>query len=241
SCGGGRPPAEPDPPQGGDARRSRGAGRAVPAPRPRVRHARGLLPPRVSRSRVRRMPGAEAMSFDDAYTGFLTHLSPIPGRAGDPEVSFWGGIVPPWGPRDRELSLGGAGWTDDDARGACVGEAIERFQAYALPADEIVESSCADWPLDEPAVGPEGWVLFHPDQYRSRLFPFAPFSRDTRCRWVCFREAGTGSPRWIPEEFGFLFHAAGDRPRISLAYSTGLSCGRSGHPILLRGLQEAIE
>jgi len=187
------------------------------------------------------MPGAEAMSFDDAYTGFLTHLSPIPGRAGDPEVSFWGGIVPPWGPRDRELSLGGAGWTDDDARGACVGEAIERFQAYALPADEIVESSCADWPLDEPAVGPEGWVLFHPDQYRSRLFPFAPFSRDTRCRWVCFREAGTGSPRWIPEEFGFLFHAAGDRPRISPAYSTGLSCGRSGHPILLRGLQEAIE
>lgn len=181
------------------------------------------------------------MSFDDAYTGILTHLSPIPRRAGDPDVSFWGGVVPPWGPRDRELSLGGAGWTDDDARDACVGEAIERLQAYPLPADGIVESAFNGWPLEDPAIEPERWVLFHPDQYRSPQFPFAPFTRDTRVRWACFREAGTGLARWIPEEFGFLFHAAGDRPRIAPAYSTGLCCGRPGHPILLRGLQEAIE
>jgi len=190
---------------------------------------------------MRRVRRAEAVSFDDAYTGILTHLSPIARRAGDPDVFFWGGVVPPWGPRARELSLGGAGWTDEDARDACIGEAIERLQAYPLPADEIVESSTADWPRDEPAVEPERWVLFHPDQYRSPSFPFAPFSRDTRCRWVCMREAESGRPRWVPEEFGFLFHSAGDRPRIAPAYSTGLSCGRSGHPILLRGVQEVIE
>jgi len=181
------------------------------------------------------------MSFDDPYTGILTRLSSIPRRAGDPDVRLWGGVVPPWGPRDRELPLGGAGWTDDDARDACIGEAIERLQAYALPEDEIVEATLADWPLAEPAVGPDRWVLFHPDSYHSAYFPFAPFTRETRCRWVCFREAETGEPRWIPEEFGFLFHAPGDRPRLSPAYSTGLSCGRAGHPVLLRGLQETIE
>jgi len=181
------------------------------------------------------------MSFDDAYTGILTRLSPIPRRAADPDVRLWGGVVPPWGPRDRDLPLGGAGWDDDAARDACVGEAIERLQAYALPSDGIVEASFAGWPLDEPAIEPERWVLFHPDQYRSRRFPFAPLSRETRCRWVCFREAGTGLPRWIPEEFGFLFHPAGDRPRIAPAYSTGLSCGRASHPVVLRGLQEVIE
>ena len=177
------------------------------------------------------------MSFDDAYTGILTRLSPIPRRAGDPDVHLWGGVVPPWGPREGDLPLGGAGWSEGDARDACVGEAIERLQAYALPADELVESSFQEWPRDEPAIEPERWILFHPDQ----AVPFAPFTRRKRCRWVCFREAETGAPRWIPEEFGFLFHAAGGEPRVSPAYSTGLSCGRAGQPVLRRGLQEVVE
>jgi ribosomal protein S12 methylthiotransferase accessory factor YcaO len=138
---------------------------------------------------------------------------------------------------ERDLHLGGAGWSDGDARDACVGEAIERLQAYPLPADEVVDASFEEWPRDEPAIGPERWVLFHPDQ----VVPFARFAPEKRCRWVCFRDAATGAPRWIPEEFGFLFHAAGDAPRISPAYSTGLSCGRAGQPVLLRGLQEAVE
>src|SRR6516225_9871950 len=104
------------------------------------------------------------MSFDDAYTGILTRLSSIPRLAGDPDVHLWGGVVPPWGPRDRDLLPGGAGWENGDARDACVGEAIERVQAYPLPADELIEATHADWPLDESALGPERWVLFHAEQ-----------------------------------------------------------------------------
>lgn len=177
------------------------------------------------------------MRFDDAYTGILTRLSAIPRRAHDPAVHLWGGVLPPWGPRRGDLALGGAGWTDDDARDACVGEAIERAQSYPLPDDEVVEASFEDWSRDEPAIGPGRWVLFHPDQ----RIPFAAFARESRARWVCFRDAATGEARWIPEEFGFLFHPPGGGPRLSPSYSTGLSCGRAGHPVLLRGLQEAIE
>lgn len=179
--------------------------------------------------------------FDDAYTGILTRLSRIPRRPHDPEVHLWGGVVPPWGPRAEDLSLGGAGWDDASARDACVGEAIERLQAYPLPGDGGVEASFSGWPLDEPAVEPERWTLFHPDQHREPGFPFAPFTRDTRLRWCCFRDAASGAPRWIPEELGFLFHGPGAGARISPSYSTGLACGRAGHPILLRGLQETVE
>jgi ribosomal protein S12 methylthiotransferase accessory factor len=180
-------------------------------------------------------------AWDDAYTGILTRLSALPRRPPDPDVSLWAGALPPWGPRGRELPLGGAGWASDDAREACVGEGIERLQPYALPDDEIVSATFADWTLEEPAIEPERWVLFHPEQHRAAGFPFAPFTRGTRCRWICFRDAATGSPHWIPEDFGFLFHAPGEGPRRAPSTSTGLSCGRTGHPVVLRGLQELIE
>src|SRR5436190_884010 len=61
------------------------------------------------------------------------------------------------------------------------------------------------------------------------------------CRWVGFRRAGTGEPWWVPDELAFLNSRPGERPRIAAAVSTGLSCGRPGHPVLLRGLQEVIE
>jgi ribosomal protein S12 methylthiotransferase accessory factor len=179
--------------------------------------------------------------FDDAYTGILTRLSPILRRAHDPEVHLWGGELPPWGPRPHGLALGGAGWDAGAARDACIGEAIERLQAYPLPDDEIVEARLSEWPREEPAIGPERWTLFHPDQHRSPGFPFAPFTNEQWCRWVCFRDAATGLPHWIPEELGYLFHAPSAAPRIAPSYSTGLSSGRKDHPVLLRGLQEAIE
>jgi ribosomal protein S12 methylthiotransferase accessory factor len=179
--------------------------------------------------------------FDDAYTGILTRLSPIPRPAPDPELHLWGGELPPWGPRLHGLSLGGAGWDAETARDACIGEAIERLQAYALPGDGVIDARLSEWPLEEPAIGPERWTLFHPDQHCLPGFPFVPFTREQRCRWVCFRDAATGSPQWIPEELGYLFHGVAAGSRIAPSYSTGLSAGKAGHPVLLRGLQEVIE
>ena len=160
-------------------------------------------------------------AFDDAYTGILTRLSRIPRRADDPDVRMWGGAVPPWGPRLQELTLGGAGWDDDAARDACIGEAIERVQAYPLPGDGIIESRFSEWKRPEPAIGPGRWTLFHPDQQA----PFTAFTPDQRIRWVCFREAITGLAQWIPQDFGYLFHESG--ARLAPSYSTGLSCGRA--------------
>jgi ribosomal protein S12 methylthiotransferase accessory factor len=179
--------------------------------------------------------------YASPYTGLFSRFGPLPLRPYDPALPVWAGELPPLGPRPGELAVGGAGWDAEQAESSCVGEAVERLQPYPLPADQAVEASFDAWPLDEPAVEPACWVLFHPEQYARPGFPFAPFTRRLVCRWVCFREALTGSPWWVPEELAYLFLRPGGRHQVCPSVSTGLSCGRAGDPVLLRGLQEVIE
>jgi ribosomal protein S12 methylthiotransferase accessory factor len=179
--------------------------------------------------------------YASPYTGLFSRFGPLPLRPYDPAVPVWAGMLPPWGARGQELAVGGAGWDAAAAEAACVGEAIERLQPYRLPADRVVFGSFAAWPLDEPAVPPERWVLFHPEQYAAAGFPFRPLTAATDCTWVCFREALTGDPWWVPAELAYLFLEPGAAHAIAPAVSTGLSCGRIGDPVLLRGLQEVLE
>jgi ribosomal protein S12 methylthiotransferase accessory factor len=188
------------------------------------------------------MWGGELMApwYASPYTGLFTVLRAVSPLPHDPDVAVWAGVVAPWGPRPQ-LPASGAGWDSAQAKAACVGEAIERLQPYPLPCDQSVEASWARWPLAEPAVEPHRWVLFHPEQYAQPGFPFAPFTDATVCRWTCFRQALTGEPCWVPEELAYLYPRPGEVHRICPAISTGLSCGRAGDPVLLRGLQEVIE
>ncbi len=187
-------------------------------------------------------PGAAVTGWHDSrYTGLFTRFGALDPRPHAPDVPLFSGLLPPWGPLDREIEVGGAGWDGEAAEAACVGEGIERAQSYPLPRDGSIEASADGWPLDEPPVEPSSWALFHPGQHAAPGFPFEPFTRATRCRWTCFRDAITGAARWVPEEFTHLHVRAGARHRICPATSTGLACGRAGMPVLLRGLQEVVE
>jgi ribosomal protein S12 methylthiotransferase accessory factor len=179
--------------------------------------------------------------YASRFTGLFTQFGPVPPRPHDPALAVWAGTVPPGGGREQELATGGAGWNPEAAEAACVGEALERLQAYPLPDDQTVRASWQDWPLDEPAVEPAAWVLFHAEQYAQPGFPFQPFGSATECDWVCCRHAVTGEPWWAPAEFVYLFARLGTRHRLCPSVSTGLSCGRCGDPVLLRGLQEVLE
>jgi ribosomal protein S12 methylthiotransferase accessory factor len=170
--------------------------------------------------------------IDNPYTGLFRVSGRSPREPGDPDVVLWSAAVMPRGPRTSELPAGGAGWTEEAAREAALGEGVERFQPYPLPQDELREGSFDT--LGAPAVDPERWVLFHPEQYASPDFPFRPFTRSTRCRWAAFRRVPDGEAVWVPEEMAFLFL---DGHRVAPGVSTGLSSGRPGHPVLLRGAQ----
>jgi ribosomal protein S12 methylthiotransferase accessory factor YcaO len=176
---------------------------------------------------------------DDPFTGLFTESGPVPRRSHDPDVRVWSGALRLSGGAGM-LTAGGAGWDDDAAEAAGIGEAIERLCPWPLPGDKSIEASVAAWPLDEPPVDPERWVLFHSEQYAVRGFPFRPLARDTLCRWVCFREAGSGQPRWVPEEIAFLSTRPGVCNVLTPAFRRGCRAA-GGDPVLLRGLQEVIE
>jgi ribosomal protein S12 methylthiotransferase accessory factor len=179
--------------------------------------------------------------YASPYTGLFRRCGPVPLRPHDPAVCAWSGTLPRWGPDGADLAAGGAGWDEAAAEAAGVGEAVERWQCRPLPQDESIEASFAAWPLDEPAVEPGRWVLFHAGQYERAGFPFRPLTPRTICRWVCCREAGSGLPWWVPEGQVFLQPRPGTAWEFGPVISTGLSCGRVGDPVLLRGLQEVIE
>jgi ribosomal protein S12 methylthiotransferase accessory factor len=171
------------------------------------------------------------------YTGLFSRHGPVPRRPADPAVYLWSGTLPRWGPGTEDLVVGGAGWDPALAEAAGVGEAMERWRCRVLERDGLVEASFDAWQLDEPAVPPERWVLFHPEQHAHPGFPFRPLKRSTVCRWVRCRVAGSGEACWAPEGLVFLQSDAPFTPGLS----TGLACGRAADPVLLRGLQEVIE
>jgi ribosomal protein S12 methylthiotransferase accessory factor len=175
------------------------------------------------------------------FTGLATRLGPLAPRAHDPEVAVWAAAIARCGPRREEAPVGAAGWTDEAARDACVGEVVERYQPYPLRSDVSVEASYDRWPLDESAIEPDRWVLFHAEQYAAPGFPFRPLARDTVCRWACLRDARSGLPAWVPEELAYLYPRDGTEHRTGPTISTGLSAGRAGDPVVMRGLQETIE
>lgn len=179
--------------------------------------------------------------YASVFTGLFRQFSMVPTRAHDPALHFASGVVAAPADHGRELIGSGAGWDAAAAEAACVGEAVERWQAYPLPDDQRIEASFDRWPLDEPAAAPERWVLFHPEQYARARFPFEPWTRATVCRWVCCRRADDGAPCWVPDELVYLALRPGEHNHLCPGYSTGLACGRAGQPVLLRALQEVIE
>src|SRR5439155_3955080 len=180
--------------------------------------------------------------YQSRFTGLFRDFQQLAPCPYAPQVSSCAGTVPRLHPEQTSVwHVGGCGWSDDAAATACVGEGIERLFAYPTAQDAAIEASYEKWPLDEPAIAPERWVLFHPQQYAIDDFPFEPLTGQTRCRWVCFREVSSGEPQWVPEEFAYLFPRVGCSHRFCPATSTGLAAGTAGQPVVLRALQEVIE
>jgi thiazole/oxazole-forming peptide maturase SagD family component len=180
-------------------------------------------------------------TFDSRFTGLFTRIGPLARRAHDPALALHAAQAAAWRDDLAPVDGGGVGWDDAAAEAAAVGEAVERLQAYPLPQDHVVEASFADWPLDEPAIGPGRWVLFHEEQYRQAGFPYRPFEPTTRCRWTCCRQVLTGEPMWVPADLVYLHPPRGQTQTLCPGLSTGLASGRAGDPVVLRGLQEVIE
>lgn len=176
------------------------------------------------------------MSLASRYTGLFRMLGETPPRAHDPDIHVWAGIPAnrPWPAQD---SVGGAGWSAADAEAACIGEAVERWLTHPLPSDGLIRAAFDRWTLDEPAIDPQRFVRFHPEQ----ATPFERLDRSTEIDWIACRVLGEGTPIWAPADLVFLDLRPGTTPRFGPTISTGWSAHASAQAALESALLEAIE
>lgn len=178
---------------------------------------------------------------ESRFTGLFTQFVRVPLRPYDPRIAISAGAIPAWSTGEPELGCSGAGWSQEEADAACLGEGIERILARPLPIDVTISSSYSDWRHSEPAIPPHHWGLYHAEQYAMDGFPFQPLKTATECRWTCCRKAVTGEAIWVPEELVYLMPRPNERQKYTFGFSTGLSCSETSDKAILRGTQEVIE
>lgn len=172
------------------------------------------------------------------YVGIVTHVDELLAAPDDSRLThvFAIGAAGPEG-----LEPGGSGYAASPAtaRAAALGETIERYAAAQLPpslrlarADELPG-----------AVDPSRFALFAAEQHASPAFPFVPFTRRTRIRWVGGRSLADGSPAFLPAQLVYLAwgQLAEGEELVAYATSSGLACGASFAEAALAALLELVE
>ncbi|WP_406504007.1 TOMM precursor leader peptide-binding protein [Streptomyces sp. NBC_00212] len=135
---------------------------------------------------------------------------------------------------------GGAGFAKKEALNAAIGESLERCAAGLYRSSRLRTASYAQ--LGEEAVAPGAFGLFSAEQYASPGFPFAPFTEDTRVRWVRATRWADGAPCWVPASQVYLYYRrTKEEAPIAASISTGLAAGPTFADAVLGGLSEIVE
>lgn len=135
---------------------------------------------------------------------------------------------------------GGGGFSLRAARSAAIGETVERYSAAYMPAERLVSTTARE--LGTEGLDPDGMTLFSRRQYESDDFPFRPFTRDTKIRWVEAYDLRRERSAWIPAQVAFLNSRLGfDEERIVYSTSNGLACGPTRAEATASGLLELVE
>lgn len=138
-----------------------------------------------------------------------------------------GSIESPW-----ESAAGGIGRSEEGAKLAAIGEAIERYSATLI---ELPRKSKQSVPKSE-QIDAEQWCLFTEDHRRDPAFPFKNiYSSD--CLLTNVFDFQNNNEVWIPHPFVALR----DDYQTGVPTSSGLAAGPSALHALLRAIQELIE
>lgn len=184
-------------------------------------------------------------TFVSPYAGLVTDVHELLRRPGDAGLIRFGGVptVAPelLGPSLEHLqgSSGGVGTSRADARAAAVGELLERYAASWTPPGSPVATASE---LGREAVDPGRFALFAPEQHALDGFPFAPFTSQTRTRWLRGFRLPDGEPVWLPAQLVLLAQELVEgEPPLDDQSSSGLACGQSLEEAVLTGLFEVLE
>lgn len=184
-------------------------------------------------------------TFVSRYTGVVSDVHEVLRRAGDCGLHRFGTMATTsdrlLGPELRHLdgASGGVDASRESARAAAIAEVLERYAASWTPDDSVVATADE---LGPEAVDPESFALYAPAQYTEPDFPFVPFTRSTRIRWIRGFSLPDGEPAWLPAQRALLSQVLEpDEAWIDDGSSNGLACGQTLDEATLSGLLETLE
>ncbi|MGH8931122.1 MAG: YcaO-like family protein [Egibacteraceae bacterium] len=126
------------------------------------------------------------------------------------------------------IGAGCVWWDEDAARGAAVGEAVERYCGNLVPSG-LRRGSYTDLVSGGyPALDPNELALHSPEQHLTPGFPFVPLTRDLLVRWAGGRDLGTGAPLLVPASLMMYCAASVGASQITRRFGANLTTTPTG-------------
>lgn len=217
----------------------------VPAGAARIREELGPDPaPRhpaaAGRSRA-------APSPVDDLTGLVRWVLDIPAEPGEPTIfnaSVKMAETTVYNEHPCYDNNGGSGLTAQDARGAALGEGLERYCCSVYDPGDLLVGSYDEVSRTHPAVRPDDLALFHP-HVGAAPGPArgTAHTHDVPLAWVWAWRPVARTAVLVPACLVYMpyFPATAEEVVLAPAVSTGLACAATVDDAVLRGLCEAVE
>jgi ribosomal protein S12 methylthiotransferase accessory factor len=191
-----------------------------------------------------------ADSLVDERTGVITRLNRFTHHADIPRrlVSVHAHVskmrrISPW--KTDSTTAGTSFESEDLARRAAVGEAVERYCGNIVRPELLRQGSWRQLTAEgEYALDPDTLVLFSDKQYASAGFPFTRFTRDLETFWVRGRSLTRDRPAWLPASlsYGNWHHGPYEAtPPLANLFFAGLAAGPDLEFAIVSALQEIVE
>lgn len=179
----------------------------------------------------------------DPQTGIITGIRRVSVPPGEPAIDSYvverEEFTPFTDGNAMARDEGGAAFSDEAARVATYGEAIERY-CGCVYRDEALRTEAYD-ALDEPALDPTAVVNFAAQQRASMADNTALCGTDDDIAWVAGVDLQTERTSYIPAQLVYLSYPPAAEPFIRNPISTGLAAGTDRAMAIHNGLAECLE
>lgn len=142
------------------------------------------------------------------------------------------------------IAFGSAFNDYERARGAAIGEAMERYCGNFIPQGLLRSSYSALERAGRDALDPTSLVLYSPEQYALPGFPFVPFTRDLPVLWAIGQDMVTGEEVLVPASQVYINYHVGrlrEEPQNHFVMYSGIAAGRGRADAERAALEELIE
>jgi len=141
-----------------------------------------------------------------------------------------------------EIANSGAGFDEESAINAAIGETLERYASAMQDKNIIVESYDEMVNRKLEAIQPEKFDLFSDEQYNTPSFPYKKFDNSTKVGWVSCKEFGKDEDIYVPAAFVYLPYIRKEKEEAITPYiSTGLAAHTNYEEAVLSGIYEILE